>query len=147
MSRFYQLIRRENPAFEERIDPRDFYRVFAVKPQQSFARIRAQAGAFLVSAFHERYERNEILAVNSGTPIYGHHTWEVPRQCNEDILNELTLLNITRETLMPSLDEAASAVNGRSGATTLSLPVTLPMEMLCRAPMFGLSAAGVSDRT
>ena len=111
MSRLYQLIRREKPAFEERIDPRDFYRVFAVKPQQSFARIRAQSGAFLVSAFHERFERNDILAVNSGTPIYGHHTWEVPSQNKEDILNELSLLNITRETLIPSLDEAASAVN------------------------------------
>ena len=111
MSRLYQQIRREKPAFEERIDPRVFYRVFAVKPRQSFERIRAQSGAFFVSAFHERFERNEILAVNSRTPIYGHHIWEVPSQNKDDILSELNLLNITRETLMPSLDEAASAVN------------------------------------
>lgn len=122
MSRLYQLIRKEKPAFEQRIDPCDFYRVFAIQPQQSFARIRAQSGAFLVSAFHERFERHEILAVNSGIPIYGHHTWEVSTESKDDILNELSLLNITRETLLPSLDEAASAVNQRVHRPLLRAP-------------------------
>ena len=122
MSRLYQLIRREKPTFEERIDPRDFYRVFAVNPRQSFARIRAQSGAFLVSAFHEQFERNEILAVNPDTPIYGYHVWEVPSQNKEDILSELDLLNITRETLMPSLDEAARAVNEEAQRSPVRSP-------------------------
>ena len=61
---FTELIRQENPYFEERIDPRDFYQVFVVEPQHSSERLRAQAGAFLVSAFHERFEREEILRWN-----------------------------------------------------------------------------------
>ena len=51
------FIRQEKPQFEKLIDPRDFFRAFVVEPKQSFERIRAQASAFLISAFHERFER------------------------------------------------------------------------------------------
>ena len=37
--RLYQLIRSDNPYFEERLDPRDFYRMFDVEPQRSSERI------------------------------------------------------------------------------------------------------------
>ena len=110
MGRLYDLIRQEKPFFEKKIDPRDFYRVFVVEPQQSFARIRAQAGAFLISAFHERFERSEVLGWNPGIPIYGHTTFEVPNTNKQHILEELHLLSITRESLFPSLDEAAESV-------------------------------------
>ena len=110
MQRLYDLIRQEKPAFEEKIDPRDFYRVFVVEPQQSFARIRAQAGAFLVSAFHERFERERILEWNSGIPAYGHFVFEVKRETKEHMSDELQLLNVTRESLYPGLDEAAKSV-------------------------------------
>ena len=110
MNHLYQLIAQENPSFKERIDPRDFYRVFVVEPQQSFERIRAQSGAFLVSAFHERFERNEVLKWNPGIPVYSHYTFEVPIDKKQHILDELRLLNITQETLFPSIDEAAKAI-------------------------------------
>ena len=110
MNHLYQLIEQENPSFKERIDPRDFYRVFVVEPQQSFERIRAQSGAFLVSAFHERFERNEVLRWNSGIPVYSHYTFEVPIDKKQHILDELRLLNITQESLFPSIDEAAKAI-------------------------------------
>ena len=110
MSRLYQLIRKDMPYFEERIDPRDFFRVFVVEPQQLFDRIRVQSGAFLISAFHERFECREVLNVNSGIPIYGHFEWEVPYESKRAVQEDLRLLNITRETLCPSLTEAAAAV-------------------------------------
>ena len=110
MHRLYQLIRQEKPFFEERIDPRDFYRVFVVEPQQSFERVRAQSGAFLISAFHERFERSEVLKVNSGIPIYDHSKLVVPNENKQHILDELRPINITHETLFPSLDEAAKAI-------------------------------------
>ena len=110
LNRLYQLIRKEKPYFEERIDPKDFYRVFVVEPEQSFERIQAQSGAFLISAFHERFERNEVLNSTSGVPIYGHYTWEIPTGGKERILDELDLVNITKETLLPSLDESAKAI-------------------------------------
>ena len=113
MRRIYHFIRQEKPHFEDRIDPRDFFRVFVVEPKQSFERIRAQAGAFLISAFHERFEREEILRFNKEIPVYEHYTLTVPRTSKVEILQELRLLNFTRETLYPSLDEVANAVTQR----------------------------------
>ena len=106
----YQLIQQEKPYFEERIDPRDFYRVFVVEPQQSSERLRAQAGAFLVSAFHERFERDEILNWNDEIPVYAHYKLKIPWEHKSRILEGLQLLNVTRETLFPGLDSAAGSV-------------------------------------
>ncbi len=110
MDRLYDLIRQEKPVFQPIVDPRDFFRVFVVEPQQSFARIRAQAGAFLISAFHERFERDQILDWNAGIPTYGHFTFEVKGEDKDRISEELQLLNVTGESLFPGLDAAAKSV-------------------------------------
>ncbi len=60
LTRLYHYIGWEKPHFKERIDPRDLYKVFVVEPEQSFERVRAQSGAFLVSAFHQRFEPTHI---------------------------------------------------------------------------------------
>lgn len=113
MGRLYHFIRQEKPYFLEKIDNRDLFRVFVVEPQQSFERIRAQSGAFLISVFHERFERREIQQSNPAIPVYDHDMLKVPGESKENILEELTLLNITRESLFPGLDEAATAVTQR----------------------------------
>ena len=114
MDRLYNYIRREKPYFKERIDVRDFFRVFIVEPQQSFERIRAQSGAFLISAFHERFEAEEILKKTQNTPVYHHYRLTVPAGKKEGILDELDLLNVNREFLFPGLDEAAAAIVKRN---------------------------------
>ena len=113
MRRLYHLIRQERPHFMELIDPRDLYRVFVVEPRQSFERVRVQSSAFLISGFHERFERTEILKWNQRIPTYDHYTLEIPANAKSTILEELKLLNITREALFPGLDEAAKAISGR----------------------------------
>ena len=110
LENLYELIQQEKPYFKDRLDPRDLFRVFVVEPQQSFDRIRAQSGAFLISAYHERFEQKEIMNVNPETPIYDHFELEVPHDSKHSIMNDLRLLNISRETLLPGLDEAAKAV-------------------------------------
>ena len=113
MDRLYHFIRHEKPYFMKKIDPRDLFRVFVVEPQRSFERIRAQSGAFLISAFHERFEHkeiNKILESNTGIPVYDHYTLTVSGESKECIMDELRLLNITHESLFPGLDEAAKAV-------------------------------------
>ncbi len=110
MRLLYQLIRQEKPYFDERIDPRDFYKVFVVEPQQSSERLRAQAGAFLVSAFHERFEREEVLKWNDGIPVYAHYKLKVSGQHRNRIKEDLQLLNVTRENLFPGLDSSAKSV-------------------------------------
>ncbi len=110
LSRLYNFIRHEKPSFQEKIDPRDLFRVFVVEPQWSFQRLRAQSGAFLLSAFHERFERDEILKWNTEIPVYDHYTLTVSGERKGYIMDELRLLNITHESLFPGLDEAAKAV-------------------------------------
>ena len=109
----HSIIRRERPDHREQIDVRDFYRVFVVEPQQMFDRIRAQSGAFLISAFHERFEQKEILKANPETPIYAHHVLKVAGDGKKAILNDLRLFNVDRETLFPSVDETARAITRR----------------------------------
>ena len=113
--RLYQLIREEKPDFEERIDITDLYRVFVVEPQQSSERIRAQSGAFLASAFQNRFESDEIVRRNARIPVYTHYKLTTPYCCKVGIMQHLQLLNITRETLFPGLDASADAVTDYYG--------------------------------
>ena len=108
--RLYQLVRAEKPYFDERINVGDLYKAFIVEPQQSSERIRAQSSAFLASAFHEQFERREILAWNYGIPIYAHYNLTISGKYKAQIVEDLRLLNITHETLFPGLEVSAEAV-------------------------------------
>ena len=109
--RLNQFIRQEKPYFEDRMKPRDLYRVFVVEPRQTFDRIRAQSGAFLISAFHERFEQNHILEWNEDIPVYEYFSVEVPGKRKGDILKQLQLFDITHERLYPGLAASAAAMN------------------------------------
>ncbi|MDE2991964.1 MAG: pentapeptide repeat-containing protein [Chloroflexota bacterium] len=115
LERLYHYVRREKPHFKERIDPRDLYRVFVVEPEQSIERVRAQSGAFLVSAFHQQFEPAHIREWNRNTPVYNHHLFSIPSVSKQDILGELQLLGVTRESLFSGLDEATKAVMQQHG--------------------------------
>ena len=104
---------RNRPHFEDRLDIRDFFRVFVIEPQRMFERLRAQSGAFLISAFHDRFERDAVLKWNPDIPIYSHYVLKVPQGQKRPVLDDLQLLNVTRETLLPSIDESAGAVTQR----------------------------------
>ena len=106
----HSTVRRERPDIQGNIDVRDLFRVFVVEPQQTFERIRAQSGAFLLSAFHDRFERTEILKANPETPIYGHHMLRIPHDGKTDMLNDLSMLNVSLETLFPGIDQTARTI-------------------------------------
>ena len=110
LQRLHHFIRQEKPGFEERINPIDLFGVYIVEPQRRFERIRAQSGAFVISAFHERLEQSEVLKQNSGIPIYDHYQVTIPSRVKRKILDELRMLDISYETLFPGLDETARAV-------------------------------------
>ena len=110
LRRLYQFIRQEKPYFEERIDPRHLHQIFVVEPQQSSDRIRAQSGAFLVSAFHDRFEKDKVLSQIAGLPMYDHYELSVPANSKHTITKFLRLLNISQETLFPGLDSSAAAI-------------------------------------
>ena len=114
MGRLLGLIRQEKPSFEAAVDPQDLFKVFVVEPQQSFERIRAQSGAFLVSAFHERFERSWVLRWNKFIPAYHHYILKVPTTAKRNILADLQLLGVTREAMCPSLDEVTRAITTKT---------------------------------
>ena len=107
--RLYQFIREEKPHFEPRLDPKVFYQAFVIEPQQSHERIRAQSGAFLASAFHERFEQDQIQQV-PGVPFYHHYQLTVPAGYKNHFMEDLASLNITQETMFPGLDSSAAAI-------------------------------------
>ena len=110
MSRLVQYIRLEHPSFEDRINPYDLLRVFVVEPQQSNERIKAQSGAFLLSAFHERFDEREVQQITKHTPLYHQYTFEVPNELKGMIRKQLESLQISPETMYPGLETAADAV-------------------------------------
>ncbi|MCY3595057.1 MAG: FRG domain-containing protein [Rhodothermaceae bacterium] len=105
-----EMIQQEKPFLKNRLDPRVFFRIYVVEPQQSLERIRAQSGAFLLSAYHERFEKTEILKVNEDIPIYDHYEFLIPHESKKMIENDLRVVNKSHETLLPGLDETARAI-------------------------------------
>lgn len=110
MHRLCQFIREEKPHFENRIDIRDLFRVFIVEPQKRSERLWAQSSAFLVSAFHEQFDRETVEGSTDNIPVYAHYALTIPHCQKNAILEDLQLMNITRETLFPGLDESAAAI-------------------------------------
>jgi len=110
MARLLQFVQSEKPYFADKIDIRDFYRVFIVEPQQSIERIRAQGAAFIVSAFHGQFEASKARSKVRNLPIYDEHWMSVPKESKERILRDLGSIGITRETLFPGLNESAQAI-------------------------------------
>lgn len=70
-----------------------------------------------MSAFHDRFERDEVLQWNPEIPIYAHRLLGVPcvRETETKLMEDLKLLNVTREVLLPSVDESGRAVTKLHG--------------------------------
>ena len=113
VARLNHFIAQEKPYFEPRIDPRDLFRVLVVEPKLSFDRLRAQSAAFLISAWHERFEETEIKSVNRDIPVYAHYVASIPNECKPRLRRELEWLNITEATLFPGLDTATKEIRQR----------------------------------
>ncbi len=110
MNHLIRLVREEKDNIDEPTILENLFGVLVIEPLQSSERIRAQSGAFLASPFHRRFEREEIVRSASRFPVYAHYIPTVPANSKETILSQLHLLNITRETLFPGLDESAKAI-------------------------------------
>ena len=114
MGRLQTFIRQEKPYFVEGlIDPRDLFRIFIVQPRRLFPRLRAQSGAFLVSAHHKTFdfepkEQCGRYRMDRHDVPYNYYRLDVINKCR--IRKELHSLNISEETLFPELEKSATAV-------------------------------------
>ena len=116
IGRLWTLIKPEKPYFDEKlIEPRDLFRIFVVQPRLLFPRVIAQSGAFLVSAYHKRFdfeseERNSRYQPEGHDVPYNYRRLRV-KSCNKPaVRKELESLNISEETLFPELDKSAKAI-------------------------------------
>ena len=110
LTRLNHFVAQEKPYWEPRIDLRDLFRVIFVEPQEQFARLRSHSGAFMMSAFHPRFERFEVEEWFRGACRYRHMRLIVPHGAKRQIRDELRMSDITEERLKADLQSAAQAV-------------------------------------
>lgn len=99
--KLFNEIRRENPAFENRIKFNDLFDSLIVQPNKTNDRILKQDGAFILSGLATNKE--DIVRSNDKFVIYKIHIEDKSR-----ILKELENINITRATMFPDVDNVAS---------------------------------------
>ncbi len=106
------LLSPTKPHLSDRIDPKALFGIYLVEPKRDFDRLRAQAGAFLLSAFHRRFERDEVVSVDGSSRIYDHYTIDVDisEESRAKMLEQLHYLNINEETMFPGLESSAKAI-------------------------------------
>ena len=113
MTRLVHFIGREKPYFADAIDVRDLFRVLVVEPKRDFERLRVQSGAFMMSAFHDRFERDEVMERSAGQEVYWHYTLSVPPEAKETLHKELSWMDVTRQTLYGDVETVAESIRDR----------------------------------
>ncbi|MCY4213495.1 MAG: FRG domain-containing protein [Gammaproteobacteria bacterium] len=139
VKKLFHSIADEKPAYTSGIFPEHFFGIYIAIPQQSNARVRAQSGAFLVSAHHESLERQKVLkkldqlwktkkakyprGLKRGMKDlrreikrrYQHKTLKVPGSKKGDVLELLRDLSIRNDTLFPGLESSAKSISSQYG--------------------------------
>lgn len=116
VKRLQHFIAREKPYFEVRFRPEDFFRVLIVEPRRAFPRIRAQAGAVMLSANSKSFEnKGSDLVVHAprkmqDLPSYEHAVISVPHESKKSIRQTLVDMNVNEHTIMTGLDATAQEV-------------------------------------
>lgn len=116
VKRLQHFIAREKPYFEVRFRPEDFFRVLMVEPRRAFPRIRAQAGAVMLSANYRSFDRggsNPIVEPPQkmpDMPSFEHVTITVSHRKKKSIRRTLVDMNINEHTIMTGLDATAQEV-------------------------------------
>ena len=116
VKRLQHFIAREKPYFEIRFDPKDFFGTLIVEPRRAFQRIRAQAGAVMLSANYQSFELggSEPVVVPPSKmpdlPSFGHATILVPHSRKESIVQTLGSMNVNEHTVITGLEATAREV-------------------------------------
>lgn len=113
MTRLAHFIGREKPYFVDAIDVRDLFRVLVVEPKQSFERLRNQSGAFMISAFHDHFDRESVVEMGGGADVYWHYKLRVPHDAKESLREELGWMDINQARLYGDVSTAAVGITER----------------------------------
>lgn len=121
--RLLHFIAREKPYFQPRINPKDLFRVLIVEPNRLFPRLRAQSSAFLLSAFHQRFEAKAIAEVDRSMPVYGHIRIDIAYEVKMEILRQLDRFKVNEETMFPGLEATSKTITARHSSQVSNRPV------------------------
>lgn len=113
MSRLAHFIGREKPYFTDAIDVRDLFRVLVVEPKQSFERLRVQSGAFMISAFHDHFDRESVVEFGGGADDYWHYKLMVPHDAKATLREELGWMDVNQPRLYGDVSTAADGIRER----------------------------------
>ena len=113
MSRLAHFIGREKPYFTDAIDVRDLFRVLVVEPKQSFERLRVQSGAFMISAFHDHFDRESVVEFGGGADDYWHYKLMVPHDAKATLREELGWMDVNQPRLYGDVSTAAEGIKQR----------------------------------
>ena len=67
----------------------------------------------MISAFHDRFEREEVIRKNAGQPVYWHYKLRVPPGCKETLRKELGWMDINQPRLYGDVSTAAEGITKR----------------------------------
>ena len=116
VKRLQHFIAREKPYFEVRFRSEDFFKVLIVEPRRAFPRIRAQAGAVMLSAnfksFDNRGPDRVLLPPRKmpNTHPFEHAVISVPHTSRVAIRRTLIDMNVNEHTIMTGLGATAREV-------------------------------------
>lgn len=106
VDRLVQFVRSEKPAFRNSVVRTDLFKRLHVVPKLSNPRIVAQSGSFIL--FGLPRPKNTKVPINL-TRI------RVPSACKTQIRHDLERLGVTKSSLFPELDKAASHIVDKLG--------------------------------
>lgn len=72
--------------------------------------MRAQSGAFLLSAFHDRFEREEVVRNSAGQAVYWHYKIRVPHGRKKVLREELAWMDVNQPRLYGDVGTAAVGI-------------------------------------
>lgn len=116
VKRLQHFIAREKPYFETRFRPKDFFRVLIVEPRRAFPRIRAQAGAVMLSANFRSFDDGGSDAVvdlprkMGDVPSFQHEEIAFSHESKKRIRRTLIDMNVNEHTVITGLDATAREV-------------------------------------
>ncbi len=98
VKRLLHEVKKENPAFENIINPKHLLRNYFIIPKKDNPRIIRQSGAFIIYGLEEK-------------KIKPHKKITIPKDSKETILQQLKCFGISKATLHPELYKFAEYVN------------------------------------
>lgn len=100
--RLVHQIRNEKPYFEAKIVPQDLQRIIFVKPKQSFDRILHQSGLFALFGIDKSKAKTPTIEMMEPYSKITHYI--IPSKYKQNIIEELSRLNITRASIYCDLE-------------------------------------------